>query len=356
MISARIRKRLPPGPEFAGFALEIDLQTGAGITALFGPSGAGKTLTLDSIAGFVRPDEGRILLDDQILFDAESGVFLPPQARRCGYVFQNYALFPHMTLRKNLEFAAERIPRLERHRKVTEMIERFRLTDVSGRRPHQLSGGQKQRCSIARALVGSPRVLLLDEPARGLDAPLRAELYAVLRQVRADFGTPILLVTHDFNECFELAEEMLVVKDGRVVQTGPPRKVYEQPANVDVARLFGAYNLLPVEIRALDPGRNSSRLRFRDFDLTGPYFPGRLIGDHGWLCVRPEQLSAIPQNGKLASNQIPAALVRVIEKPQSTRFEFSDDIAVESPGCDLAVHRQVKDWFIEFPQHNLKLL
>jgi len=356
MIAARIRKRLPPGPESAGFSLEIDLQTGAGITVLFGSSGAGKTLTLDSIAGFVRPEEGRIMLDDQILFDAESRVHLPPQARRCGYVFQNYALFPHMTLRQNLEFAAERLPRLERHRKVTEMIDRFHLSDVSGRRPHQLSGGQKQRCSIARALIGSPRALLLDEPARGLDAPLRTELYAVLRQVRVDFGTPILLVTHDFNECFELAEEMVVVKDGRVVQTGPPKNVYEQPANVDVARLFGAYNLLPVEIRALDPGRNSSRIRYRDFDLTGPYFPGRLIGDHGWLCVRPEQLSAVPQNGKPALNQVPAALLRMVEKPQSTRLEFSEDIAVEASGFDAVAHRQIKDWFIEFPQHNLKLL
>ena len=356
MIEARIRKRLPPGPESAGFSLEIEVQARAGITVLFGPSGAGKTLALDSIAGFVRPEEGRIVLDDQILFDAASGVHLPPQARHCGYVFQNYALFPHMTLRENLEFAAERIPRLERHRKVKDIIERFHLSDVAGRRPHQLSGGQKQRCSIARALIGSPRVLLLDEPARGLDAPLRAELYEVLRQVRADFGTPILLVTHDFNECFELAEEMIVLKDGRVVQAGSPKKVYEQPSSVDVARLFGTYNLLPVEIRSLDPGRNFSRLRYRDFDLAGPYFPGRLIGDHGWLYIRPEQLTAVPQNGKPAMNQVPAALMRVIEKPQSTRLEFSDEIAVESKAFDSAAHRQVKDWLIEFPQHDLKLL
>jgi ABC-type sulfate/molybdate transport systems ATPase subunit len=198
--------------------------------------------------------------------------------------------------------------------------------------------------------------LLLDEPARGLDTPLRAELYEVLRQVRADFGTPILLVTHDFNECFELAEEMVVLKDGRVVQAGSPKRVYEQPASVDVARLFGTYNLLPVEIRSLDPGRNFSRLRYREFDLAGPYFPGRLIGDHGWLYVRPEQLTAVPQNGKPAMNQVPAALLRVIEKPQSTRLEFSDDIAVESKAFDAAAHRQVKDWLIEFPQHDLKLL
>jgi len=118
MIEARIRKQFAPGPESAGFSLDIEFQAAKGIAVLFGPSGAGKTLTLDCIAGFERPDEGRILLDDEILFDGAAGVHLPPRARRCGYVFQNYVLFPHMSLRKNLEFGAERIPRLERHRKV----------------------------------------------------------------------------------------------------------------------------------------------------------------------------------------------------------------------------------------------
>ena len=127
MIQAKIRKQYAAGPDSAGFSLDIEFRAAAGVTVLFGSSGAGKTLTLDSIAGFVRPDEGRILLDDQILFDGAAGVHLAPRARRCGYVFQNYALFPHMTLRQNLEFAAERTPRLGRHRKVTEMLEKFRL-------------------------------------------------------------------------------------------------------------------------------------------------------------------------------------------------------------------------------------
>jgi len=193
MIRARIRKSFPARVESAPFTLEVDFSTSGGVTVLFGPSGAGKTLTLDIIAGFVRPDEGRVMLDDEILFDAATRVHLEPQARHCGYVFQNYALFPHMTLRENLTFAANcasrsRKPRMERHRKVNEMIERFRLEDSAGRKPSEVSGGQKQRCSIARVLIGEPKVLLLDEPARGLDAPLKAELYAVLRQVRADFS------------------------------------------------------------------------------------------------------------------------------------------------------------------------
>src|SRR5689334_7397872 len=123
MIRARIRKTFPAHPDSAEFSLDIEFQAAAGVTVLFGPSGAGKTLTLDSIAGFVRPDEGRILLEDEILYGGATGVHRPPQQRNCGYVFQNYALFPHMTLRENLAFAAERKPRLERHRRVNEMIE-----------------------------------------------------------------------------------------------------------------------------------------------------------------------------------------------------------------------------------------
>jgi molybdate transport system ATP-binding protein len=356
MIEARIRKQYGPGAESTGFSLDVEFRAAPGIFVLFGPSGAGKTLTLDSMAGFVRPDEGRILVDDEILFDAASGVCLPPQARHCGYVFQNYALFPHMTLRQNLEFAVERSPRLERHRKVKEMLEKFHLSDVSGRRPHELSGGQKQRCSIARALIGSPRLLLLDEPARGLDAPLRAELYSVLREVRQDFGIPILLVTHDFEECLELGDEMLIFREGRIVQTGTPRKVFEQPRSVDVARLLGLYNLLPAEIRALDPGRNSSRLRYRDFDLTGPYFPGRLIGDQVWLCIRPDRLSATPRDGHAAMNCMPGTLLRVVDKLDRLRLEFTGDIAVDIERSEFERHRGAKEWLIEFPQSSLRIL
>ena len=356
MIQARIRKQFAARPESAAFGLDIEFQAARGFTVLFGPSGAGKTLTLDSIAGFVRPDEGRVLLDDQILFDAASGVCVPARDRHCGYVFQNYALFPHMSLRKNLEFAAERLPRLERHRKVNEMLEKFHLMDVSGRRPHELSGGQKQRCSIARALIGAPRILLLDEPARGLDALLRAELYAVLRQVREEFRIPVLLVTHDFEECLDLGDEMIVIREGRLVQSGTPRKIFEQPANVDVARLLGAFNLLPVEILALDPGRNMSRFRCQDVELTGPYFPGHLIGDRVWLFIRPDALSVAPRDSRPGMNQMPAALLRTIEKPDRMRLEFAGGIAVEMDRCALEKLGNVREWVIEFPQAGLRIL
>ena len=357
MIQARIAKTFPPQPDSAAFSLEIAFQAGAGVTALFGPSGAGKTLSLDSIAGFTRPDSGRILLDDQILFDAATRVSLRPQERHCGYVFQNYALFPHMTIRQNLVFAAERQPRLERHRRVNEMLDRFHLTDVSGRRPHEVSGGQKQRCSIARALIGSPRLLLLDEPARGLDAPLRAELYSLLRRIRQEFAIPILLVTHDLEECFELAEEMLILCEGRIVQSGAPREILEQPASADVARLLGISNLFEAEITALDPGRNTSKLRFQNQEITGAYFPGHLRGDRVWLCVRAEDLRAVRQNGSRPEpNQVPARLLRVSERPQSVRLEFSGDISVDMPRQEFERQKDNKDWVVEFPSDALRLL
>jgi molybdate transport system ATP-binding protein len=353
MIQARIAKRFAAGKESAEFSLNVELQAAAGVSVLFGASGSGKTLTLDCIAGFVTPDSGRILLDDEILFDAAAKVNLRPQDRNCGYVFQNYALFPHMTLRENLAFAAERKPRLERHRRVNEMLEKFQLAAVSGRRPHEVSGGEQQRCSIARALIGEPKLLLLDEPARGLDAPLRAALYGTLRQIRAHFNVPILLVTHDLEECFELGDEMLVMREGRIAQSGAPKDVLAQPANVEVARILGVRNLFEAQIAALDPGRNTSRLKTADFELTGPYYPGRFLGDRVWVCIPSGDLRISSQNG---SNRVPVKLVRVSEMPQAIRLEFSRDITVEMSRADFERQRDNKEWFVEFPPESIRIL
>ena len=279
ILEVRIRKDFPEASESARFTLDVQFKCDSPVTVLFGPSGAGKTLTLDAIAGFVRPSSGRILLNGEILFDGPARVHLPPQRRNCGYVFQNYALFPHMTLRGNLEFACEQAPRIERRRKIRDLLDRFQLGEVGGRMPHELSGGQRQRGSIARALVRPPKLLLLDEPTQGLDAPLRGELYAILRQVRDEYKIPMILVTHSLDECFELGGEMLVYRDGRVVQSGPPARILDSPASVEVARLLGHYNLIAAKILALDPGRNTSRVRAGEFDIAGPYYPGHLLGD-----------------------------------------------------------------------------
>jgi molybdate transport system ATP-binding protein len=354
MIQARIGKQFPAGRDSVGFALNVEVTAGNGVTVLFGPSGAGKTLTLDCLAGFTRPDSGRILIDDALVFDAPTGVHLKPQERRCGYVFQHYALFPHMTLRDNLMFATSAQKRTERHRRVNEMLERFRLSDVAGRRPHELSGGQKQRGSIARALVGGPTVLLLDEPARGLDAPLRSELYGILRQVRTEFRTPIVLVTHSLDECFELADEMVIIENGSVVQSGRPAEIAGQPMSLELARLLGIFNLVPVEIRALDPSRNTSVLRWGDHEIQGDYYPGHLKGDRVHLLITPRQLYATPRVARPGPNQVPVQLQRVVETADSLRLEFAEGIQAEIPRGPL--DRNNGDWLVEFPRRGLRVL
>jgi molybdate transport system ATP-binding protein len=356
MILARLKKRFPAGPDSAEFLLDAELRSGDAVSVLFGPSGSGKTLTLECIAGFIRPDEGRVMLGDDILYDAPTGVFLPPQARRCGYVFQNYALFPHMTLRENLLFATEFRPKLERHRRVNEMLERFRLTDLAGRKPRELSGGQKQRCSIARALLADPRLLLLDEPAQGLDPTLRDELHEVLREVRTNFDTPILMVTHSLEEAFALADRMFLYHEGKVVQQGTPTEVVEKPASAGAARLMGIYSLLQAEVVLLDPGRNTSQLRAGENELSGPYLPGKFKGDRVWICVRPEELRALPREGRPVANQIPVQFQRATPRPGGIRLEFNDDLRADISRADYERYRHNKDWLVEFPSATLRVL
>lgn len=326
MIDARVVKRLLSHTDTDPFHLDIHLRTGGGITVLFGPSGAGKSLTLNCIAGFVRPDEGRILVADNLLFDGATGVHVPPQRRRCGYIFQEHSLFPHMTVRGNLQFAAHaaHTGRLNGHRKMQELLEAFELTGLADRRPARLSGGQKQRAALARILMGEPRLLLLDEPARGLDARLRLSFHEVLRKSRDRSDIPVLLVTHDLEECFELADSLCIMDKGRLLQSGTKDQVFLRPSSVDVARLLGIHNIWPAVISALDPSRNTSRLRVLDQDLEGSYLPGHLIGDRGVLCVRRSETRLAATGGK-GSNRLALPILASNRSALGMRLEFEND-------------------------------
>jgi molybdate transport system ATP-binding protein len=354
MIAGKIVKRFPPGPESAGFHLDIEFEAAPGVTVLYGPSGSGKTLTLDCIAGFAAPDSGRIMLDNRILFDAESGVNLRPQQRSCGYVFQNYALFPHMTLRENLAFAAHGLPRLERHRRIAEQLERFKLTSMAGRYPRELSGGQKQRGSIARALIANPRVVLLDEPERGLDEALRIDLYTLIRELRDGLKIPVLLVTHDPAECLALAERVLIYDAGRVVHRGSPAELVRNPVTAEVAHLLGGFTVYDAEVIALDPSRQTSRLRLLGEEICGPHLRGCFKGDRVTVCTRPEELILRTQPG---ANRIRADLRQVTERPQSIRADFGNGLIVD---VTREMWRSLEDagkqtgWWIEIPERSLR--
>ncbi len=329
-IDARLVKRLPAIAETGSFDLNVHLRADAGITVLFGPSGAGKTLVLNCLGGFARPDEGRILVNDHLFFDAAAHVHLPPQERNCGYIFQDHALFPHMTVRGNLRFAAgsrsSRNGQLNRHRRINELLEVFELTDLAGRKPAQLSGGQKQRAALARTLVNEPSMLLLDEPVRGLDARLRESFYDLLRRTRDQIHVPILVVTHDLEECFELADAVYLIENGRFAQSGPRDSVFKRPATTEIARSLGIYNILPAQIEALDPGRSTSRLRVLEFELEGPYLPGHLIGDRGHICVPWSEVVVRPPDARRPSNSLLLCLSAETPSSHGIRLTFEYDV------------------------------
>ncbi|HZQ51677.1 MAG TPA: ATP-binding cassette domain-containing protein [Bryobacteraceae bacterium] len=333
IVDARIVKRLPLTRDSQPFELDVHFRASLGTTVLLGPSGAGKTLILNSLAGFTRPDEGRILVNGQLFFDAAARVHLAPQDRRCGYIFQDHALFPHMTVRENLRFAAASVPSkkasgLAGHRRISELLEAFELGDLAGRKPAQLSGGQRQRAALARILVSDPQLLLLDEPTRGLDARLRQSFYEVLRRTRQRLQVPVVLVTHDLEECFELADAVCLIDSGRLLQSGPTGTVFARPATVDIARLVGAYNILPATIEALDPARNQSHLRVFENEIAGPYLPGHLIGDRGFLCVRQFEMKVHPPGPLSGPNQIALRLLATSWSSRGVRLAFEHGIFV----------------------------
>lgn len=354
-IQARLLKRYAAESGSEAFALDVQLETATGVTVLLGPSGAGKSLTLSCIAGFVHPDEGRILVNDQLFFDAATHVCIPPEKRRCGYVFQDHALFPHMTVRENLRFAAsvaetESIRGLQLRRRVNELLEIFELSELAGRKPAQLSGGQKQRAALARILVSEPRLLLLDEPTRGLDARLRSAFYELLQKTRERLQVPVILVTHDLDECFELADFVCLMDRGHFLQTGPRDEVFAKPATSDIARWLGVYNIAPAEIAALDPTRNTSQIRVLDGEIAGPYLPGHLIGDHGFLCVRTSEIKVFPDGGRASRHDILLNVVSAFPSARGVRLNLQHGVFVNISEAEFKALRDSSRLRLEIPR------
>jgi molybdate transport system ATP-binding protein len=213
------------------FRLELSLAVAAETVAIVGPSGAGKSTVLRAIAGLLRPQHGRIALDGDVWFDAGAHVDLPPEDRSVGMVFQQYALFPHLSVQKNVEFGGK-----ERSQ---ELLERLGIAHLARARPGQLSGGERQRVALARALARSPRVLLLDEPLSALDPHTRDVVREELGGHIAALGLPTLLVSHDVADAIALADRVGVIRDGRIIQLGTPAELAAAPADEFVARVFG---------------------------------------------------------------------------------------------------------------------
>jgi molybdate transport system ATP-binding protein len=293
-LSVEIQKKLQ------GFALNVAFEAEAGVTALLGASGSGKSMTLRCIAGVEKPDEGRIVLDGRVLYDSSRGVDLPPQARKVGYLFQRYALFPNMTVRGNIEagLSFERSARV-RAEKRESLIARFHLNGLEGRYPRELSGGQMQRVALCRMLAGEPEAILLDEPFAALDSHLRWQMEAEVRQTLAEFSGVALLVSHDRGEVYRMSERVCVLNAGQSEPVLPTRTFFEHPVTLQAARISGCKNCAPAEYLG------GCHLRVPDWNAT-------------LACEAPEQ--SVTHVGVRAHNIVPceageqnALLCRVLD-------------------------------------------
>ncbi len=234
---AELEKQFRAGPLIqVGLRCPVEAPS---VTVLFGSSGSGKTTTLRCLAGLERPQRGHIRFANEIWFDPERGICLPPQQRRIGYLFQEHALFPHLTVAHNIGYGLRGLDRAERWRRIGEIIELLGLVGLEHRHPRQISGGERQRVALARALVCRPRLLLLDEPLSALDVPLREQLRRELRRSLAQLDIPAVLVTHDRSEALALADYVVVLHKGRVRQSGAVQEVFSKPADLNVARIVG---------------------------------------------------------------------------------------------------------------------
>ncbi|HEX2272696.1 MAG TPA: ABC transporter ATP-binding protein, partial [Acidimicrobiales bacterium] len=264
------------GPVRALDGVDLAVPTGS-VTALLGPSGCGKTTLLRVVAGFERPDEGSVTVGGRVV--AGPRVHVPPERRRVGIVPQEHALFPHLTVAGNVGYGVSRGAR--RAARIEEVLALAGLTGLGDRMPHELSGGQQQRVALARALAPEPSVVLLDEPFGSLDAALRVELRAEIATVLRASGATAVLVTHDQDEALSMADLVAVMREGRVVQLGPPDEVYQHPADLWVAGFVGRANVLAGEM--VGPGKVSCALGI--LEAVGGPGAGPVR-----LAVRPEQL------------------------------------------------------------------
>ena len=241
-----VEKTFAGGPRIE-CALELPADGGS-VMVLFGPSGAGKTTILRCVAGLERPDRGTIRFRDEIWFDSTGGIDLSPQRRRAGLLFQDYALFPHLSVAANIAYGLGALTDAERRTRVRETLALLQLDGLAARRPSQLSGGEKQRVALGRALAPRPRVLLLDEPLSALDAPTRQILRSDLRRLLALLAMPTLLVTHDRTEALALGDRIAVISEGRLRQVGPIEDVFSRPVDVEVARAVGVETVLNARV------------------------------------------------------------------------------------------------------------
>jgi molybdate transport system permease protein len=302
----------------SGFRLAVEFAADGAPLGLLGPSGSGKTMALRAIAGLETPDRGRIVLHGRVLFDSEQRVNVPARERRIGFLFQNYALFPHLTVSENIAFGLRGLPHDEVHRRVARQLAAAHLEGLEGRYPANLSGGEQQRVALARALAIEPAALLLDEPFSALDTHLRGALERQLRETLANYGGATVFVSHNLEEAYRVCEKLVVLANGRVVTQGSKEEVFRHPPTLEVARVTGCKNfsrarrLLDGCVEALDWG-------------CAVRVTQEFTGTPGHVAIRAHHVQRLlPSN---AGNFFPCWLAAMTETP----FRVTLDLRIGAP-------------------------
>lgn len=323
------------------FVLEVEFGAAPGFTILFGASGAGKTTLLDCIAGLVRPDAGRIAIGERVLVDTTQPIDVPPAKRRIGYVFQDLALFPHMTVEQNVEYGLAHLARGKRKELSGAILQALRIDALAQRKPGQISGGERQRVALARTLVTNPEVLLLDEPLAALDAPTKARILDDLRAWNHDHGIPILYVTHSREEVFALGERAMVLDGGRILAQGTPHDVLDAPRQEFIAQLAGVENIFDAIVESLHADRGtmtcSLGVRGTSVLLETPLVRAE-VGSTLRVGIRAGDilLAVAPPVGLSARNVIPGRIVALEQR--DVIISARVDCGVEMHGVEMEVH------------------
>ena len=361
-LDVQIEKKLP-----GGLRLEVAFRTSGAPLGILGPSGAGKSLTLRAIAGLERPDRGRIVLDGRVLFDSSRGVDCASRERRVGLLFQNYALFPHLSVAQNIGFGISDLSAAERDRRIARLIASLHLSGFEARHPAGLSGGEQQRVALARALAPEPQALLLDEPFSALDTHLRGEVERELREALASYRGVALFVSHNLEEAYRFCEELVVLANGKVAAAGAKEELFRRPPSFVVARLTGCKNFSRAraagagarEIEALDWG-----CRVRVAQLTPATLGHVAIRAHHvrvHAADAPEALSVGAENffpcWLAASTEAPfrVTLYLRLHQPASHRSDYHLQAEISKDVWE-AFKDKPQPWRVELSRERLFLL
>ena len=313
---ADVDKSYPGGPRIlAKFSVPVDH---GHVTILFGLSGSGKTTVLRCLAGLERLTAGRIIFNGEVWADVKQGLMVPPQRRAVGYVFQEYALFPHLTVAQNIGYGAQGCSKTDRRGRIVELIQLMQLSGMEARRPQELSGGQQQRVALARALASNPQLLLLDEPLSALDLPTRICLRTELRTLLRKVGIPAILITHDWSEALYLGDSVVVMAEGGVLQTGSPLEVFTRPTRSEVASLVGVDNLIPGDVVRREAGLADVRM---DARTVVAFDPGNDDFAACYACIRGENvaLERDPGSSSSARNHLIGHVIEIQPSGQLDR-------------------------------------